>query len=125
MQKRIFQLVGLTIGLLLGWRLGIIFLERTAPRRLVPQPASEPARAAGPASAAPPPQPRAEAEPAATNASSNGLDLESETLVYCLGCREKRQVVNAHEERLANGRLALKGECAVCGRTVMRFIRES
>lgn len=124
MLKRIIQFVGLAIGLFLGWRLGLILLERTAPRRLTLQPLTSPASTA-PAEV--PPSPPSQAEPAPEPASTapNGLDQESEVLPYCMGCRQKRQVVNAHEERLANGRLVLKGECAECGRTVMRFISET
>ncbi|MCZ7569590.1 MAG: DUF5679 domain-containing protein [Ardenticatenaceae bacterium] len=121
MLKRIIQFVGLTIGLLIGWRLGIMIMEHTAPRRLTRQSATEPART-GLSPASPPPHPQKEPSSLSESASSDGL--EGETIAYCVGCREKRQVVNGYEERLANGRLALKGECAVCGRTVVRFLRE-
>jgi hypothetical protein len=41
---------------------------------------------------------------------------------YCVKCKEKREVKNAHEETLDNGRQALKGECAVCGTKLTRFL---
>ena len=37
---------------------------------------------------------------------------------YCVKCRTKRPMKNAHEETMKNGRRALKGQCEVCGTTV-------
>ena len=41
---------------------------------------------------------------------------------YCVSCREKRDVVDPHEETLENGRLALRGTCPICGSNVFRFL---
>jgi methionyl-tRNA synthetase len=37
---------------------------------------------------------------------------------YCVKCRTKRPIKNAHEETMKNGRRALKGQCDVCGTNV-------
>lgn len=123
MLKRIMQLAGLLLGVIIGWRLGIIMMEQMAPRRITLPAAATPVPAAAPASP-PPPHAHETGAPFAT-ASRNGHESEDEQLVYCLSCRERRPVVNAHEERTENGRLLLKGECGVCGRNVSRFIREA
>lgn len=41
---------------------------------------------------------------------------------YCVKCKTKRGIKNAHEETLDNGRRALKGECEVCGTRLTRFL---
>jgi len=34
---------------------------------------------------------------------------------YCVKCREKRVIKNPVEQKMKNGRLAMKGVCSVCG----------
>ena len=41
---------------------------------------------------------------------------------YCVKCKTKREIKNAHEEKMDNGRRALKGECGVCGTKLTRFL---
>jgi len=41
---------------------------------------------------------------------------------YCVKCKTKREIRNAHEEKMDNGRRALKGECPVCGTKLTRFL---
>ena len=41
---------------------------------------------------------------------------------YCVKCKTKREVKNAHVETMDNGRRALKGECPVCGTRLTRFL---
>ena len=41
---------------------------------------------------------------------------------YCVKCKTKREMKNTHEEKLENGRRALKGECSVCGTKLTRFL---
>jgi hypothetical protein len=41
---------------------------------------------------------------------------------YCVKCKTKREIKNAHEETMDNGRRALKGECSVCGTKLTRFL---
>ncbi len=43
------------------------------------------------------------------------------TEAYCLKCRAKRQIRNAKEVTLKNGRPATQGECPVCGTKVYRI----
>ena len=43
------------------------------------------------------------------------------TEAYCLKCRAKRQISNAKEVTLKNGRPATQGECPVCGTKVYRI----
>ena len=40
---------------------------------------------------------------------------------YCLKCRAHRDIQNAEEVQLKNGRPATKGKCSVCGATVFRI----
>jgi hypothetical protein len=41
---------------------------------------------------------------------------------YCVKCRQKRPMRNAHEITTKNHRKALQGACSVCGTKMMRFI---
>ena len=40
---------------------------------------------------------------------------------YCLKCREQREMRQAEEVTLKNGRLATRGKCGECGTTVFRM----
>ena len=42
---------------------------------------------------------------------------------YCFKCRAKREINNAQQTTLKNGRPATKGTCPVCGTTVFRIGR--
>ncbi len=42
--------------------------------------------------------------------------------VYCVKCREKREVTDAAIEEKDNGRRIAKGKCPVCGTTVTRIL---
>jgi hypothetical protein len=44
---------------------------------------------------------------------------------YCVKCKEKRDIKDAKEVVLKNGRPAMKGTCPVCGTNMMRFIKKS
>lgn len=41
---------------------------------------------------------------------------------YCVKCKTKREIKDAHVETLDNGRKAAKGECPVCGTKLTRFL---
>ena len=43
------------------------------------------------------------------------------TEAYCLKCRTKRQISNAQEVTLKNGRPATQGTCLVCNTKVFRI----
>ena len=40
---------------------------------------------------------------------------------YCVKCRAKREIKDAVEVKLKNGKPAMKGKCPVCGTTMMRI----
>lgn len=40
---------------------------------------------------------------------------------YCLKCRERREVKEAEQVTLKNGRPATRGKCALCAGTVFRI----
>lgn len=40
---------------------------------------------------------------------------------YCLKCRDRREINNAEEVTLKNGRPATRGKCSVCDATVFRI----
>jgi uncharacterized Zn-binding protein involved in type VI secretion len=37
---------------------------------------------------------------------------------YCVKCKNKREIKDAHQVTMKNGKPALKGQCTVCGTTV-------
>jgi hypothetical protein len=41
---------------------------------------------------------------------------------YCVKCREKREIQDAKEITMKNGRHALEGKCPVCGTKVVRMV---
>lgn len=41
---------------------------------------------------------------------------------YCVKCKAKREMVDAKEEVLKNGRSALKGKCPECATTMCRIL---
>jgi hypothetical protein len=42
---------------------------------------------------------------------------------YCMKCKEKRGILNPREVTMKNGRLAMQGECEVCGASLFRMGR--
>ncbi|MBI4337666.1 MAG: hypothetical protein HY683_07565 [Chloroflexi bacterium] len=40
---------------------------------------------------------------------------------YCFKCRQKREIRNAAQVKLKNGRPAMQGTCPVCGTKVFRI----
>jgi pimeloyl-ACP methyl ester carboxylesterase len=40
---------------------------------------------------------------------------------YCVKCKEKREILDVHEVKMKNGRLAVRGKCAVCGTNLNRI----
>ena len=47
----------------------------------------------------------------------------SELMAYCVKCKEKRQIADAQNTTMKNGRSAVKGACAVCGCKVFRIVK--
>ena len=44
---------------------------------------------------------------------------------YCLKCRESREIQNAQQVTMKNGREATRGTCSQCGSTMFRIGRMS
>ena len=44
---------------------------------------------------------------------------------YCLKCRDHRDISNAEQVKLKNGRPATRGQCSVCTATVFRIGKAS
>lgn len=42
---------------------------------------------------------------------------------YCVKCKAKKEMKNAKEVTLKNGRKAMKGECPVCGTSLFRIMK--
>ena len=41
---------------------------------------------------------------------------------YCVKCREKREMKDALEVEMKNGRKAMKGVCSVCGTKMFKIL---
>ncbi len=41
---------------------------------------------------------------------------------YCVKCREKREMADAEEVTMKNGRKAMQGKCPVCGTKLFRIL---
>ena len=46
------------------------------------------------------------------------------TKAYCVKCKKKTEMKDAHEVTMKNGKHAMKGQCAVCGTTTQVFLAE-
>ncbi len=46
------------------------------------------------------------------------------TEAYCVKCKKKTEMKDAHEVTMKNGKRAMKGQCAVCGTTTQVFLAE-
>jgi ribosomal protein S27E len=41
---------------------------------------------------------------------------------YCFKCKAKKEIVDAVEEVMKNGRRAIKGKCQTCGAVMFKFV---
>jgi uncharacterized Zn finger protein (UPF0148 family) len=41
---------------------------------------------------------------------------------YCVKCKAKKEIVNAVEETMKNGRKAIKGKCPTCGTVMFKIM---
>lgn len=64
----------------------------------------------------------APSQPEAVADESTADDDDNTMTGYCVSCRTKRTMVDAHEETTENGRRALRGTCEVCGSNMFRFL---
>ena len=51
-----------------------------------------------------------------------GEDTGMATEAYCVKCREKREMKDAKEVTMKNGRNAMEGVCPVCGTKLFRMV---
>jgi len=41
---------------------------------------------------------------------------------YCVKCKAKKEIMNAVEETMKNGRTAIKGKCPTCGTVMFKIL---
>lgn len=41
---------------------------------------------------------------------------------YCVKCKAKKEIINAVEEIMKNGRKAIKGKCPTCGTVMFKIL---
>ena len=41
---------------------------------------------------------------------------------YCVKCKSKKEIQNANEVTMKNGRRAMKGTCPTCGTTIFKIL---
>lgn len=41
---------------------------------------------------------------------------------YCVKCKSKKEIVDAIEETMKNGRKAIKGKCPTCGVVIFKIL---
>ena len=41
---------------------------------------------------------------------------------YCVKCKAKKEIVDAKEETMKNGRKAIKGKCPTCGTVMFKIL---
>jgi hypothetical protein len=44
---------------------------------------------------------------------------------YCVKCKAKKEIVDAVEETMKNGRRAIKGKCPTCGTVMFKILGKS
>ena len=60
-----------------------------------------------------------------TDPSKNSIEepkSQTEQNIYCLKCKQKRDITNVQQTTLKNGKPAYAGICPVCGTKVFRFM---
>lgn len=60
--------------------------------------------------------------PDSTDNAANGT-RKPRIEAYCMKCKEKRGILNAREVTMKNGRIAVQGDCEVCGTSLFRMGR--
>ena len=61
--------------------------------------------------------------PDATHNAPNNGTHKPRIEAYCMKCKEKRGMLNAREVTMKNGRIAVQGDCEVCGTSLFRMGR--
>jgi hypothetical protein len=44
---------------------------------------------------------------------------------YCVKCKAKKEIIDAVEETMKNGRKAIKGKCPTCGTVMFKILGKS
>jgi hypothetical protein len=65
---------------------------------------------------------RATAEASSVAAPEDARALDEEIVGYCVRCKTKRPIKDAHEEKTESGRRAARGTCPVCGANMFTFL---
>jgi pimeloyl-ACP methyl ester carboxylesterase len=68
------------------------------------------------------PVPVESAQPAHETATGEEVTTTEEIEAYCMRCRVKRVIDNAHKVVTKSGRSAIEGTCPVCGTKLFRFV---
>jgi|GEM_PF-357588 len=50
------------------------------------------------------------------------IDMADAVMGYCVKCKEKREMQDAEEVTMKNGRKAMKGKCGVCGTGMYKIL---
>lgn len=61
--------------------------------------------------------------PAGKISGSKSIASTHMTEAYCSECCERREMVDAIEDVMKNGRRTIKGNCATCGEPVFKIVR--
>ena len=140
--KRIFWLACAAVAIWLIWmrlrqrqdELATSAPQFAPPRTFVPPPptaapARKPDLGEPPAATPAPAPPVAETPPASTESadaaaevSEAGDSAEIEISGYCMRCKTKRLIQNAHRETTESGRPAARGTCPICGANMFTFL---
>ncbi|HEU5098552.1 MAG TPA: DUF5679 domain-containing protein [Roseiflexaceae bacterium] len=81
-------------------------------------------REAAPAAPASP-EPQAAALEAAEAPALASDEIIADVVGYCMRCKTKRPIQNAHHETTESGRPAARGTCPVCGAKMFTFLANS
>ncbi len=49
-------------------------------------------------------------------------DCASQITAYCVKCKQKKNIVDAQQTTMKNGRKAMKGKCPDCGTGMFRIM---
>jgi len=72
--------------------------------------------------------PAADTAPASADSTADGaeaaesVEVEAEISGYCMRCKTKRPIQNAHRETTESGRPAARGTCPICGANMFTFL---
>ncbi|MEO7910989.1 MAG: DUF5679 domain-containing protein [Roseiflexaceae bacterium] len=132
--KRIFWLTCVAIA---GWLIWMRLRQRqddfanttpqfAPPRTFVPATPAAVPQPAQPAPAAAKPAPVPPVDTTSDNWADHGAEADSTAEIdisgYCMRCKTKREIQNAHRETTESGRPAARGSCPVCGANMFTFL---